>query len=46
MVDSDDTEEELCAAVSMIYELEGKHWRDLLPDKALGSGQYPNSSIQ
>lgn len=46
LVDSDGTEDELSAAVSMIYELEGKHWRDLLQGKALGPGQYPNSSIQ
>lgn len=38
-VDSDGTEDELCAAVSMIYELEGKHWRDLLSRRALGPGQ-------
>ena len=38
-VDSDGTEDEISAAVSMIYELEGKHWRDLLSGKALGSGQ-------
>lgn len=46
LVDSDGTEDELSAAVSMIYELEGKHWRDLLSGRSLGSGQYPNSSIQ
>jgi hypothetical protein len=45
-LDSDGTDDELNAAVSMIYELEGKHWRDLLSGRALGSGQYPNSSIQ
>ena len=45
-VDSDGTDDEINAAVSMIYELEGKHWRDLLSGRALGSGQYPNSSIQ
>ena len=45
-VDSDGTEDELNAAVSMIYELEGRHWRDLLSGKYLGPGQYPNSSIQ
>ena len=38
-VDSDGTEDEISAAVSMIYELEGKHWRDLLSGRALGSGQ-------
>ncbi len=46
IVDSNGTEDELSAAVSMIYELEGKHWRDLLSGRSLGSGQYPNSSIQ
>ena len=46
LVDSDGTEDELGAAVSMIYELEGKHWRDLLSGRSLGPGQYPNSSIQ
>lgn len=45
-LDSDGTDDEINAAVSMIYELEGKHWRDLLSGRALGSGQYPNSSIQ
>ena len=38
-VDSEGTDEEICAAVEMIYELEGKHWRDLLSGRALGSGQ-------
>lgn len=37
-VDSDGTDDEINAAVSMIYELEGKHWRDLLSGRALGSG--------
>lgn len=46
LVDSEGTEDEMCAAVSMIYELEGKHWRDLLSGRSLGPGQYPNSSIQ
>ena len=46
LVDSEGTEDEISAAVSMIYELEGKHWRDLISGKALGPGQYPNSSIQ
>lgn len=45
-VDSEGTDDEMCAAVSMIYELEGKHWRDLLSGRSLGPGQYPNSSIQ
>ena len=38
-VDSDGTEDEINAAVSMIYELEGKHWRNLLSGRALESGQ-------
>ncbi len=38
-VDSEGTDDEINAAVSMIYELEGKHWRDLLSGRALGSGQ-------
>lgn len=38
-VDNEGTDEEINAAVSMIYELEGKHWRDLLSGRALGSGQ-------
>lgn len=38
-VDSEGTDEEINAAVQMIYELEGKHWRDLLSGRALGSGQ-------
>ena len=38
-VDSDGTDDEICAAVEMIYALEGKHWRDLLSGRALGSGQ-------
>ena len=38
-VDSEGTDEEINAAVAMIYELEGKHWRDLLSGRALGSGQ-------
>ncbi len=38
-VDSDGTEDEISAAVSMIYELEGKHWRDLLSGRALGAGE-------
>ena len=45
-VDSEGTEDEICAAVAMIYELEGKHWRELLSGRSLGPGQYPNSSIQ
>ena len=39
LVDNEGTDEEINAAVSMIYELEGKHWRDLLSGRALGSGQ-------
>lgn len=39
LVDSEGTEEEVNAAVLMIYELEGKHWRDILYGRALGSGQ-------
>ena len=38
-IDNEGTDEEMNAAVSMIYELEGKHWRDLLSGRALGSGQ-------
>ena len=38
-VDSEGTDEEINAAVAMIYELEGKHWRDLFSGRALGSGQ-------
>jgi hypothetical protein len=38
-VDNEGADEEINAAVSMIYELEGKHWRDLLSGRALGSGQ-------
>ena len=38
-IDNEGTDEEINAAVSMIYELEGKHWRDLLSGRALGSGQ-------
>ena len=38
-VDSEGTDDEICAAVEMIYALEGKHWRDLLSGRALGSGQ-------
>lgn len=38
-VDSDGTDTEINAAVSMIYELEGKHWRNLLSGRALESGQ-------
>ncbi len=38
-VDSEGTDDEICAAVEMIYELEGRHWRDLLSGRALGSGQ-------
>lgn len=38
-VDHDGTDDEICAAVEMIYALEGKHWRDLLSGRALGSGQ-------
>ncbi|MBO4637515.1 MAG: hypothetical protein J5685_10260 [Clostridiales bacterium] len=45
-VDEEGTEDEICAAVAMIYELEGKHWRELLSGRSLGPGQYPNSSIQ
>ena len=41
-VDSEGTDEEINAAVAMIYELEGKHWRDLLSGRALGSGQEIN----
>ena len=41
-VDSEGTDDEINAAVSMIYELEGKHWRDLLSGRALGSGQEIN----
>ena len=39
LVDSEGTDDEICAAVEMIYELEGKHWRDLLSGRALGPGQ-------
>lgn len=39
IVDSEGTEEEVNAAVQMIYELEGRHWRDILYGRALGSGQ-------
>ena len=42
-VDSEGTDNEINAAVSMIYELEGKHWRDLLSGRALGSGQEEKS---
>ena len=38
-VDCEGTDDEINAAVTMIYELEGKHWRDLLSGRALGSGQ-------
>ena len=38
-VDHDGTDDEICAAVEMIYALEGKHWRDLLSGRTLGSGQ-------
>ena len=38
-VDSEGTDEEINAAVAMIYELEGKHWRDLFSGRALGWGQ-------
>lgn len=41
-VDSEGTDEEINAAVSMIYELEGKHWRDLLSGRSLGPGQEIN----
>ena len=41
-VDSEGTDDEINAAVSMIYELEGKHWRDLLSGRALGPGQEIN----
>ncbi len=37
VVDSEGTDDELNAAVTMIYELEGKHWRELLSGRALGS---------
>ena len=39
LVDSEGTDDEICAAVEMIYELEGKHWRDLLSGRALGPGK-------
>ena len=39
LVDSEGTEDEINAAVLMIYELEGRHWRDLLYGRALGPGQ-------
>ena len=42
-VDSEGTDNEINAAVSMIYELEGKHWRELLSGRALGSGQEEKS---
>lgn len=42
-VDSDGTDNEISAAVSMIYELEGKHWRNLLSGRALGPGQEEKS---
>ena len=38
-IDSEGTDIEINAAVAMIYELEGKHWRDLLSDRALESGE-------
>lgn len=38
-VDSDGTDDEINAAVSMIYELEGKHWRSFLSERSLGPGQ-------
>lgn len=37
-VDSDGTDEEINAAVAMIYELEGKHWREILSGRSLGPG--------
>lgn len=42
-VDSEGTDNEINAAVSMIYELEGKHWRDMLSGRALGPGQEEKS---
>lgn len=39
LLDSESTDDELCAAVKMIYELEGKHWRSLLSGRALESGE-------
>ena len=32
------TDEEINAAVAMIYELEGKHWREILSGRSLGPG--------
>lgn len=37
-VDSEGTDEEINAAVAMIYELEGRHWREILSGRSLGSG--------
>lgn len=39
VMDSEGTPDELNAAVSMIYELEGKHWRALLSGRELGPGE-------
>lgn len=39
LVDSELTDAEMCTAIAMIYELEGKHWRLLLSGNALGSGE-------
>jgi len=38
-VDNEGTDDEIYAAVAMLYELEGKHWRNLLSGRALGPGQ-------
>lgn len=37
-VDSDGTDEEINAAVAMIYELEGRHWREILSGRTLEAG--------
>ncbi len=39
LVDSELTDAEMCTAIAMIYELEGKHWRSLFSGNALGSGE-------
>ena len=38
-VDLEGTDDEMSAGVKMIFELEGKHWRYLLSDNKLGSGE-------
>ena len=40
-VDSEGTDEEINAAVAMIYELEGRHWREILSGRSLGPGTNP-----